>query len=58
MEPMRQEFVAEFPQVDSIEASLEGEDKSAFDSAIGIVVGLGLGLLSWALIVAIWLLVF
>ena len=58
MELMRQEVVADFPRVDPVQAALEVEDRNAFDSAIGIVVGLGLGLISWAVIVALWLAVF
>lgn len=55
MEPMRQEIVVDFPQVETGNGSLEVEDGNAFDSAIGIVVGLGLGLLSWGVIVVLWL---
>ena len=36
-------------------ASLEVEDRDAFDSAVGIVVGLVLGLLSWGVIAVLWL---
>ena len=55
MEPMRQEIVVEYPGVETGMGSLEVEDRNAFDSAIGIVVGLGLGLLSWGVIVVLWL---
>lgn len=55
MEPMRQEIVADFSRVEPMDASLEVDDRNVFDSAIGIVVGLGLGLLSWGVIVVLWL---
>lgn len=55
MEPMRQEVIVDFPQVETGKGTLEVEDSNAFDSAIGIVVGLGLGLLSWSVIVVLWL---
>ncbi len=55
MEPMRQEIVVDFTQVERMNGSLEVEDGNAFDSAIGIVVGLSLGLLSWGVIVVLWL---
>ena len=55
MEPMRQEIVADFSRVEPMDTSLEVDDRNVFDSAIGIVVGLGLGLLSWGVIVVLWL---
>jgi hypothetical protein len=55
MEPMRQEIVVDFSPVEPMNGSLEVEDGNAFDSAIGIVVGLSLGLLSWGVIVVLWL---
>lgn len=55
MEPLRQEIIADFPRAESMSGSFEVDDGNAFDSAIGIVVGLSLGLLSWGVIVALWL---
>ena len=55
MVPMRQRIVVDFPGANSMEPSIEVEDRGPFDSAIGIVVGLGLGLVSWGVIVALWL---
>lgn len=55
MEPLRQEIVVDFSRVEPMSASLEVEDRNAFDSAVGIVVGLVLGLLSWGVIAVLWL---
>ena len=55
MEPLRQELVVDFSRVEPMNASLEVEDRDAFDSAVGIVVGLVLGLLSWGVIAVLWL---
>ena len=55
MEPMRQEIVVDYPNNQRSQALFEVEDRSAFDSAVGVVVGLALGLISWGLIAAVWL---